>query len=130
MYLNFFIPLSIFSSLSFLSKNINDITLGILTYNKIQDMKIEKFKILSALFLRNSDIIFKKDIISSLFKGKIPEIDSAFPFRKSIPLFLGHPKNIQHRKETIKQHLQNVNIKFLILHQHDEYLLPDKHIFG
>ena len=95
-------------------------------------MKIDKFKILSAsLFLRNSDIIFKKDIISSLFKGKIPEIDSAFlPFRKSIPLFLGHPKNIQHQKETIKQHLQNVNIKLLILHQHDEYLLPDKHIFG
>ena len=65
-----------------------------------------------------------------MFKGIIPQIDSAFPFKRSTSLFLGRPKNTQHRIETIKQHLQSVNIEFLIQHQHDEYLLLDKHKFG
>lgn len=101
-----------------------------LMYNRKHDKRIDKFKIISALFFRNSDNIFKKEIISSLFKGKSIKADSVLLFKKSIHLFLGRPRNIQHRKETIKQHLQNVNIEYLILHQHDEYLLLDKYKSG
>jgi hypothetical protein len=85
---------------------------------------------MSALFLRNADIILRKNIISSLFKGIIPQIDNTLPLDKFTHLFLDRPKNIQHRKETIRQHLQNVNIVSLILHQHGEYSLPDKHKSG